>query len=135
MSNFFKGSGSSVAPKPECDITKPSSRIAFNSLLTSSCSSPFPSISLGARVGISEELGNAINQVFWLYDHCCPAGSGRENWGGEIKKRTQNGLGSMQRSSSTKSHLPPKGVFHCRSFSTKGRLPRKVVFQRKLSST
>ena len=47
----------------------------------------------------------------------------------------QSGLGSMQGSSSTKSRLPLKGVFHHRSSSTKGRLPPKVVFNQRLSST
>ena len=40
-----------------------------------------------------------------------------------LKKMQQSGLGSMQGSSPTKSHLPPKVVFHHRSSSTKGRLP------------
>ena len=47
----------------------------------------------------------------------------------------QRGLGSMQGSSSTKSLLPPKLVFHQRSYSTKGHLPLKVVFHQRLSST
>ena len=68
-SNFFKGSGSSVAPKPECGITKPSSRIAFNTLLTSSCSLSslhFRTISLGALVGLQEKVGKASNQARFL---------------------------------------------------------------------
>ena len=47
----------------------------------------------------------------------------------------QSGLGSMQGSSSPKSRLPPKVVFHHRSSSTNGRLPLKVVFHQRLSST
>ena len=53
----------------------------------------------------------------------------------DIKKMPQSGLGSMQGSSSTKSRLPLKLVFHRRLSSTKGRLPLKVVFHRKSSST
>ena len=33
-SNFLKGSGLSVAPKPECGITQSSSRIALYTVLT-----------------------------------------------------------------------------------------------------
>ena len=53
--NFLKGSGLSVAPKPECGITQPSSRIAFHNVLTSSSSSsslPSTTISLLALVGL-----------------------------------------------------------------------------------
>ena len=66
-SNFFKGSGLSVAPKPECGITQPSSRTAFHNVLTSSSSlsiSPFTTISLVALVGLYEKVGKAINQHF-----------------------------------------------------------------------
>ena len=45
-SNFFKGSGLSVAPKPKCVITQPISRMAFYDVLTSSSSSPSTTISL-----------------------------------------------------------------------------------------
>ena len=55
--------------------------------------------------------------------------------GAITKKRPQSGLGTMQGSSSTKSHLPPKVVFHHRSSFTKDRLPSKVVFHQKSSST
>ena len=45
-SNFFKGSGLSVAPKPKCVITQPISRMAFYDVLTSSSSAPSTTISL-----------------------------------------------------------------------------------------
>ena len=56
-------------------------------------------------------------------------------WAVAWRKMPKSGLGSMQGSSSTKSHLPPKVVFHHRSSSTKGRLPPKVVFHQKSSFT
>ena len=70
-SNLFKGSGLSVALKPECGITKLSSRIAFNTLLNSSCSlssSPFRTISLGALVGLQEKVGKASKQAIKIFD-------------------------------------------------------------------
>ena len=51
------------------------------------------------------------------------------------QKIPQSELGSIQGSSSTKSRLQPKVVFHRRSFSTKGPLSTKVIFHRKSSST
>ena len=67
-SNFFKQSGLSVAPKPECGITQPGSRIAFDTVLTSSSSSPSTTISLVALVGLYKKVGKsskqAINQDF-----------------------------------------------------------------------
>ena len=52
-SNFFKRLGLSVvAPKPECGVTQPGSRIAFYTVLTSSSSSPSTTISIEALVGL-----------------------------------------------------------------------------------
>ena len=64
-SNFFKRSGLSVAPKPECGITQPSSRNAFYNVLTSSNLSPSTTISLVAVAGLQEKVGKqASNQHF-----------------------------------------------------------------------
>ena len=43
------------------------------------------------------------------------------------EKMPQSGLGSMQGSSSTKIHLPPKLVFHQISSPTEGRLPPTIT--------
>ena len=50
-------------------------------------------------------------------------------------KVPQSGLGSMQGSSSTESHLPQEVIFHRRLSSTIGRLPPKVNFHQRSSST
>ena len=52
---FCKWSGLSVAPKPVCGITQPSSIIAFYNILTSS---------LVTVVGLKEKVGKASKQDF-----------------------------------------------------------------------
>ena len=74
-SNFFKGSGLSVAPKPKCVITQPISRMAFYDVLTSSSSSPSTTISL-ALVSFWEKVGKA-SKILTLWQ---PLPSVQRSW-------------------------------------------------------